>query len=161
MIDACAVEGERQTFIIDGTTLTTSPTEDGWPLASRFDRSGRRGLRHVWSGVELRSGGSVSRIPIKQSATQTADEASRTVAEPLPNRCGKTQSVPGESFSEVLPECDTEKLLHVLTTLDMTRKQAIALYLKRYDVEHDIRDVKVTLNTERIRARSREMFEKE
>ena len=64
-------------------------------------------------------------------------------------------------FSEVLPECDTEKLLHVLTTPDMTRKQAIALYLKRYDVEHDIRDVKVTLNTERIRARSREMFEKE
>ena len=28
-------------------------------------------------------------------------------------------------------------------------------------MEHDIRDVKVTLNTERIRARSREMLEKE
>ena len=64
-------------------------------------------------------------------------------------------------FAEVIPGCETEKLLYLVTTPDISRAQAIALYLKRYDVEHDIRDVKVTLNTERIRAHSREMFEKE
>jgi len=64
-------------------------------------------------------------------------------------------------LSEVIPGCETEKSLHLVTTPDVSRQQAIALYLKRYDVEHDIRDVKVTLNTERIRAHSRQMFEKE
>lgn len=64
-------------------------------------------------------------------------------------------------FSAVIPDCDTDKQLYLVTTPDLTRQQAIALYLKRYDIEHDIRDVKVTLNTERIRAHSREMFEKE
>jgi len=64
-------------------------------------------------------------------------------------------------FSEVIPGCETEKSLHVVTTPDISRERAIALYLKRYDVEHDIRDVKVTLNTERIRAHSPAMFRKE
>ena len=64
-------------------------------------------------------------------------------------------------LSEVVPNCTTDKPLHLVTTPDIRRTDAIELYLKRYDIEHDIRDVKVTLNTERIRARSREMFEKE
>ena len=64
-------------------------------------------------------------------------------------------------FAEVLPGCDTAKTLYLVTTRDISRARAIALYLRRYDIEHDIRDVKVTLNTERIRAQSREMFLKE
>ena len=54
-------------------------------------------------------------------------------------------------LSEVIPGCETRKSLHLVKTPDVFRQQAIALYFKRYDVEHDIRDVKVTLNTERIR----------
>ena len=65
------------------------------------------------------------------------------------------------AFSEVVPDCESDKWLYVVTTPDLSREQTIGLYLKRYDVEHDIRDVKVTRNTERIRAHSRTMFEKE
>lgn len=64
-------------------------------------------------------------------------------------------------FSEVIDGCDTAKVLHVVTTPDISRQQAIKLYLCRYDVEHDIRDVKVSLNTERIRAQSAAMYRKE
>lgn len=67
-------------------------------------------------------------------------------------------------FSEVLDTnnaADTGKVLYLVTTPDVSRRQAVALYLRRYDVEHDIRDVKVTLNTERIRAHSADMFRKE
>ena len=53
------------------------------------------------------------------------------------------------------------KELYLVTTPDITRAEAIELYQHRYDIEHDIRDIKVTLNTERIRAHSRDMFVKE
>ena len=53
------------------------------------------------------------------------------------------------------------KELYLVTTPDITRAEAIELYKHRYDIEHDIRDVKVTLNTESIRAHSRDMFVKE
>jgi hypothetical protein len=64
-------------------------------------------------------------------------------------------------FSEILPDCPTVKWLYMVTTPDISRRQAIAVYLRRYGIEHDIRDVKVTLNTERIHVHTREMFEKE
>ncbi len=35
------------------------------------------------------------------------------------------------------------------------------MYIRRYDIKHVIRDVTVTLNTERIHVHTREMFEKE
>lgn len=51
--------------------------------------------------------------------------------------------------------------LYLVTTLRVTGAQAADMYSDRYDVEHDIRDVKITLDTENIRARSVEMLKKE
>lgn len=51
--------------------------------------------------------------------------------------------------------------LYLVTTLDVSGERAGEYYSRRYDVEHDIRDVKVTLNTERIRAQSAAMVRKE
>ena len=51
--------------------------------------------------------------------------------------------------------------LYLVTTLQIPSDQAATRYARRYDVEHDIRDVKVTLDTENIRAKSVEMVKKE
>lgn len=57
-----------------------------------------------------------------------------------------------------LPSGET---LYLVTTLPMSRDQAGEFYGRRYDVEHDIRDIKVTLDTENIRAESALMVRKE
>ena len=72
---------------------------------------------------------------------------------------------------ELPAEASTDVLLHevplpnetlyLVTTLSVSAEQAGEHYSRRYDVEHDIRDVKVTLNTERIRAQSVAMVWKE
>lgn len=59
---------------------------------------------------------------------------------------------------EVRVDGDT---LYLVTTLPVPSEQAGEFYACRYDVEHDIRDIKVTLDTENIRAHSVEMFRKE
>lgn len=59
---------------------------------------------------------------------------------------------------EVPVEGDT---LYLVTTLTVASEQAGEFYGYRYDVEHDIRDIKVTLDTENIRAKSVAMFRKE
>ena len=78
--------------------------------------------------------------------------------------------LPDEAAVDVVLHCvpvrdlinlPSTKELYLVTTPDITRAEAIELYQHRYDIEHDIRDIKVTLNTERIRARSRDMFVKE
>jgi len=51
--------------------------------------------------------------------------------------------------------------LYLVTTLQIRSDQAGEFYARRYDVEHDIRDVKVTLDTQNIRAKSVEMVKKE
>lgn len=51
--------------------------------------------------------------------------------------------------------------LYLVTTLPIKSEEAGELYRRRYDVEHDIRDVKVTLKTETTRAKSVEMVKKE
>lgn len=51
--------------------------------------------------------------------------------------------------------------LCLVSTLQIDGPSAATLYRRRYDIEFDIRDVKVTLDTENIRARSVEMFKKE
>lgn len=56
---------------------------------------------------------------------------------------------------------DNGETLYLVTTLPVDAKQAGEFYQRRYDVEHDIRDVKVTLNTERIRGKSVSMVKKE
>lgn len=56
---------------------------------------------------------------------------------------------------------DNGETLFLVTTLQIRSDQAGEFYLRRYDVEHDIRDVKVTLDTENIRAKSVSMVKKE
>lgn len=51
--------------------------------------------------------------------------------------------------------------LYLVTQVPLSSSSAAELYARRYDVEHDIRDVKVTLGMETIRARSDEMVRKE
>jgi len=57
-----------------------------------------------------------------------------------------------------LPNGET---LYLVTTLAVSSEEAGDLYRLRYDVEHDIRDVKVSLDTENIRAKSVAMVKKE
>lgn len=57
-----------------------------------------------------------------------------------------------------LPNGET---LYLVTTLPVSSEEAGETYRRRYDVEHDIRDVKVSLETEKIRAKSVEMAKKE
>lgn len=53
-----------------------------------------------------------------------------------------------------------ERLL-LVTTLNLSGAQAAEAYSYRYDVEHDIRDLKVTMKLENIRAESKDMVCKE
>jgi hypothetical protein len=56
---------------------------------------------------------------------------------------------------------DNGETLYLVTTLPVDAQQAGEFYRRRYDLEHDIRDVKVTLKTECIRAKSVSMVKKE
>ena len=56
---------------------------------------------------------------------------------------------------------DNNEWLYLVTTLEVTSQVAAKFYLRRYDIEHDIRDMKVTLGVENIRAKSDEMVQKE
>ena len=51
--------------------------------------------------------------------------------------------------------------LYLVTTLKVSSETAAECYGRRYDVEHDIRDMKVSLGIENIRAKSDEMVQKE
>ncbi len=51
--------------------------------------------------------------------------------------------------------------LYLVTTLPLSAIEAGEHYARRYDVEHDIRDIKVALDTENIRAQSVAMVKKE
>jgi len=58
-------------------------------------------------------------------------------------------------------ELDNGETLYLVTTLGVSSQMAAEFYGRRYDVEHDIRDMKVTLGIENIRAKSDEMVQKE
>jgi len=58
-------------------------------------------------------------------------------------------------------ELDGGERLYLVTSMELTSGQAAELYARRYDVEHDIRDLKVTLGVENMRAQSDEMVRKE
>lgn len=58
-------------------------------------------------------------------------------------------------------ELDNRERLYLVTTLDVSSRQATEFYGCRYDVEHDIRDMKVSLGIENIRAKSDAMVQKE
>lgn len=51
--------------------------------------------------------------------------------------------------------------LYLVSSLELNGPTASKIYCRRYDVEFDIRDVKVTLDAENIRAKSVEMVKKE
>jgi Transposase DDE domain len=56
---------------------------------------------------------------------------------------------------------DNGESLYLVTTLNVPTETAAAIYRRRYDVEHDIRDFKVSLGIEKICAKSDEMVQKE
>ena len=56
---------------------------------------------------------------------------------------------------------DNGEFLYLATTLEIDATSAGELYSRRYDVEFDIRDIKVTMDAENIRARSVTMVMKE
>jgi hypothetical protein len=58
-------------------------------------------------------------------------------------------------------EIGLDKTLYLVSTLELHATTAAELYRRRYDVEFDIRDVKVTMDAENIRAKSVEMVKKE
>lgn len=58
-------------------------------------------------------------------------------------------------------ELDNGETLYLVTTLGINAETAAEFYSHRYDVEHDIRDLKVTLSLETIRCRTDEMVQKE
>jgi len=58
-------------------------------------------------------------------------------------------------------ELDGGTTLATVSSLEIDASTAANLYCRRYDVEFDIRDLKVTMDTENIRATSAEMVQKE
>lgn len=75
-----------------------------------------------------------------------------------PSLSGK-ESVQVQIYSH---ERSEGEYLHVVTTMNLDPAEAIELYGQRYTaVEHDIRDLKTTLNLERMAAQSDAMVQKE
>ena len=75
-----------------------------------------------------------------------------------------TPDLPADaSLDVVLHEVDiqSDKPLYLVSDLEWNGPTAATAYRRRYDVEFDIRDFKVTLDAENIRAKSVEMFKKE
>lgn len=72
--------------------------------------------------------------------------------------------LPEDASLEVLlhqVEIPGEKSIYLVSNLEVDANTAAELYRRRYDVEFDIRDVKVTMDTENIRAKSVDMAKKE
>lgn len=67
------------------------------------------------------------------------------------------------SIDVVIHEVTVEngRLLYLVSSLEVEAASVAKLYSYRYDVEFDIRDLKVTMDTENIRAKSVAMVEKE
>jgi hypothetical protein len=88
----------------------------------------------------------------------------RLTWKPSPKDRSTNPDLPIDAILEVdlhevaLPE---EEPLYLTTTLRVDSDTAAEHYKRRYDVEHDIRDMKVTLEIEKIRAKSDEMVRKE
>lgn len=83
---------------------------------------------------------------------------------PSPKDRRTNPDLPAEACLEIFlhdVELDNGERLHLATTLDVSSEQATEFYGRRYDVEHDIRDMKVSLGIENIRAKSDAMVQKE
>lgn len=72
--------------------------------------------------------------------------------------------LPIDSVTQVILHCvdlDNGTCLYLVSSLEIDSHSAAELYSRRYDIEFDIRDLKVTMDTENIRARSVSMMKKE
>ena len=72
--------------------------------------------------------------------------------------------LPSDASIEVLLheiQITPKETLYLVSTLEVDALTSANVYRSRYNIEFDIRDVKVTLDTENIRAKSLEMFYKE
>ena len=75
-----------------------------------------------------------------------------------------TPDLPADASLDVVlheVEIPSDKPLYLVSDLEWNGPTAATAYRRRYDVEFDIRDFKVTLDAENIRAKSVEMFKKE
>ena len=75
-----------------------------------------------------------------------------------------TPDLPEDAALEVVlheVEIGADKPLYLVSSLEFDGCSGAQLYQRRYDVEFDIRDVKVTLDAENIQAQSVLMFQKE
>lgn len=97
---------------------------------------------------------------------QTTDSSSMHQLQWVPSAKDRRTNpdLPGDAAVSVILHQITlasgEDLL-LVTTIPYTSEEAAEAYSHRYDVEHDIRDLKVTLGLEKIRGRSEAMVRKE
>jgi hypothetical protein len=84
--------------------------------------------------------------------------------QPTSKDCKTNPDLPADSAVEVaLHEVALSNgtFLYLVTTLEIDAMSAAELYSRRYDVEFDIRDLKVTMDAENILAKSVDMIKKE
>lgn len=84
--------------------------------------------------------------------------------EPSVRDCQSNADLPQNASLEVVlheVQVSPSETLCLVSNLELDGPTSSQLYCRRYDVEFDIRDVKVTLDAENIRAKSVEMFKKE
>ena len=72
--------------------------------------------------------------------------------------------LPRDAALDVILHCvdlENGSQLYLVSSLDFDASSAAELYSHRYEIEFDIRDLKVTMDAENLRARTAEMAEKE
>lgn len=120
----------------------------GHDILSRLTKSRFKALRRRAELVEQTAGSSRYRLEWKPSAKD------RQTHPELPADACVTVELHAVQQED-------GQWLYLVTSMELGSQQAADLYACRYDVEHDIRDLKVTLGVENIRAQSDEMVRKE
>ena len=83
---------------------------------------------------------------------------------PSPKDRKKNPDLPEDACLEVVlhqVSLDDDQFLYLVSNLSIDAKSSATLYKRRYDVEFDIRDLKVTMDAENITSQSVEMVKKE
>ena len=162
---------DLRAFIIDGTTMTLSPISE---LREAFPPAINQYGETVWPVMlmlvahELQSGAA---LPPELGAmygdgnTSEAKLAANQLKWIPSAKDRKTNpDLRDDAFVEVFlheVELDNGETLFLATTLGISAEQAAEFYSRRYDVEHDIRDIKVSMSLETLRCRSEVMVKKE
>ena len=162
---------DLRAFIIDGTTMTLSPTSE---LREAFPPAINQYGETVWPVMlmlvahELQSGAALPPELGAMYGDGNTSEA-KLAAKPLkwiPSAKDRKTNpdLRDDAFVEVFlheVELDNGETLFLVTTLGISAEQAAEFYSRRYDVEHDIRDIKVSMSLETLRCRSEVMVKKE